>query len=242
MKTIRIAFLATALAMGAAPAQAGSSRAAKAVAAAIADPARPAADTARDAARKPAQMLKFAGVRPGMVVGELLPGGGYFSRLFAKAVGPRGKVFAFMPAAAPQRFVDQFKPVTDNPAYANVTLLLQSDFAPPQPVDLVWTSQNYHDLHNRGGSAEATNAAVFKALKPGGRYVIVDHVAAPGAGFQEKLHRIEPELIRAEVEKAGFVFDGEDVTLRRSDDDHSKPVFELHDQTDQVVYSFHKPR
>lgn len=242
MTTIRIALLATALALGAAPAQAGNSRAAKAVAAAVADAARPAADSARDTARKPMQMLKFAGVRPGMVVGELLPGGGYFSRIFAKAVGPRGKVFAYLPAAAPPRFAEMFKPVTDNPAYANVTLLLQPDFAPPEPIDLVWISQNYHDLHNRGGSAEATNAAVFKALKPGGRYVIVDHVAAPGAGFQEKLHRIEPAMIRAEVEKAGFVFDGEDTSLRRSDDDHSKPVFELHDQTDQIVYRFRKPR
>lgn len=244
MRIARSTAAAAALALLAAGATVDARTAASPIAAAIADAARPAEDTARDVARKPARMLAFSGVRPGMVVGELLPGGGYFTRLFARAVGPRGAVFAWMPAGAPPRFVDKFKPVSDNPAYRNVTLLLQDSFAPPRPVDVVWTSQNYHDLHLRGGTAEAANAAAFRALKPGGIYIVVDHVARAGSGTSDTdtLHRIDPETVKAEVARAGFVFDGEDSSVRNATDDHTRKVYDLHDHTDQFVFRFRKPR
>lgn len=212
-----------------------------AVASAIADPARPAEDKARDDARKPAAMLAFAQVRPGEKIGELLPGAGYFTRLFARAVGSRGMVYAWIPGAAPSRFVERFDPVAK--AYPNVRLVRGDVIAAPEKLDMVWTSQNYHDLFLHGGTADPTNVAVFAALKPGGLYVIVDHRGAAGTGTAEAgtLHRIDEAAVIAGVLKAGFVLDGEDMSLRRAEDDHTQPVFKLHDATDQMVLRFRKP-
>lgn len=213
-----------------------------AIADAVADPGRPAEDKVRDDLRKPAELLAFAGVRPGMKIGELLPGGGYFTRIFAHAVGPRGKVYAWLPAAVPEKYVTRFEPVPK--AYANVTLQRGNAFSAPEPLDLVWTSQNYHDLYLRGGTAASTNAAVFQALRPGGVYLIVDHRGNAGTGTSEAetLHRIEQARVISDVEKAGFVLAGESMVLRRADDDHTAKVFELHDRTDQFVLKFVKPR
>ena len=210
-------------------------------AAAIADAARPAEDKARDAARKPAEMLAFARIRPGLKIGELLPGTGYFTRIFAKAVGPRGVVYAWLPGEGPSRFVERFDPVTK--AYPNVKLVRGDVLTAPEKLDLVWTSQNYHDLFLRGGNADATDAAVFAALKPGGTYIVIDHRGAAGTGTSEAgtLHRIDEAAVIAGVLKAGFVLDDEDMSLRRADDDHTQPVFKLHDATDQMVLRFRKP-
>ncbi len=239
--------LATALAGGVAPhARAADAPPSAAVMAAVADPGRPEADRMRDDARKPAAMLAFAGVKPGSKVADLIPGGGYFTRLFAKAVGSDGKVYAFVPSAMPDRMAAGIDPVIKDPAYANVVLLRQpsAEFAPPESLDLVWTSQNYHDMHNNGGDPAALNAAIYKALKPGGVYVVADHAARPGKGVSDTatLHRIDPAVVKAEVTRAGFRFDGESAALRRGDDPHTAKVFELHDRTDQFVYRFKKPR
>lgn len=213
------------------------------IAAAVADAGRPEADTARDAARKPAEMLAFAGVKPGMVVVDLLPGAGYFTRLFSVAVGPKGKVYGWLPTGASEASQRRFDPIATNPAYANATLMPPGDLAPPLPVDLVWTSQNYHDLYLRNHATEALNAQAFKALKSGGTYIVLDHVARPGSGAADTqaLHRIDPELVKAEVIKAGFVFVGESNVLRRTGDDHSVRVYDLHDATDQFILKFRKP-
>lgn len=213
-----------------------------AITAAIADKARPAEDVSRDGARKPAEMLEFAGVRPGMKVGELLPGAGYFTRIFAKAVGPKGKVYTYLPAGAPARMVDRITPVTK--AYPNVVLAQSEGFAAPEPLDMVWTSQNYHDLHLRGGNALKINSEIFAALKPGGTYLVVDHRGNGGTGTSEvgTLHRIDEAAVISEVLKAGFVLDDENMSLRRASDDHTKKVFDLHDETDQMVLKFRKPR
>jgi predicted methyltransferase len=140
--------------------------AARAITAALANPARPETDKSRDAARKPGQLLAFARVHPGMKVGELLPGGGYFTRILSSAVGETGAVYSWIPESAPARMVDNFT-VTKDITYTNVSLVRGSSFSAPEKLDLVWTSQNYHDLHHHGGNAEATNAAAFAALKPG---------------------------------------------------------------------------
>jgi len=207
--------------------------------------ARPEADTNRDAARKPTEMLAFAGVKPGMKVADLLPGGGYFTRLFSAAVGPTGKVYAWMPTQFPERFAAALEPVLKDPDYGNVVVLRQdaAAFAPPESLDVVWTAQNYHDLHNNGGDPGPLNAAIFKALKPGGVYIVLDHAGNPGTGFSESatLHRIDPAVVKAEVTKAGFKFDGESPALRRTDDPRTGKVFELHDKTDQFAYRFKKP-
>ena len=195
-------------------------------------------------------MLEFAHLEPGEVVVELLPGGGYFTRLFAKAVGPQGTVYALIPEAqAKGDKPPAVNAIAADPAYANVKVVA-GDFARislPQKADLVWTSQNYHDLHLAGLNLDvgAVNRAIYDALKPGGLYVIVDHAAAPGTGLDvpDKLHRIDPAIVRREVEAAGFRFEGESQVLRNPADDHTKPVFDpaIRGRTDQFVYRFRKP-
>jgi predicted methyltransferase len=223
------------------------------VAAAVADRGRPADDVKRDALRKPAEMLAFAGVKPGMTVVDFLPGGGYFTRLFAKAVGPKGTVFAAYPPPRPP--ADPAKPppapavetLAADPAYANVRPVRTAaqGLALPAKADVFWTSQNYHDLHNIAGlDLTAFNKAVFDALKPGGVYVVLDHVAAPGdPEVTRTLHRIDPAVVRKEVEAAGFRFVGEDRALRNSTDNHTLKVFDpaIRGRTDQFIYKFKKP-
>ena len=141
---------------------------------------RPAADKARDADRKPAAMLTFAEVKPGQSIAELIPGQGYFTRLFSTAVGEKGKVYGVtFGDGAP------VKAIAATPGHANVSFIpyAANAFTVPAPVDLVWTSQNYHDVYNRDPNNAATlDKAVFAALKPGGIYIVLDHKALPGVG------------------------------------------------------------
>jgi predicted methyltransferase len=218
--------------------------------AAVNDPGRPAADKARDADRKPAESVAFSTVKPGDKVLELIAAGGYFTRILSKAVGPNGHVYATMPeafVAARPNSADAIKAIAADPAYRNVTLLVQPSGTPtaPEPVDVVWTSLNYHDLHNPGpfgaGDMAIFNKAVFDALKPGGVYLVIDHAAAKGSGFTQTgtVHRVDPEAAKAEILKAGFAFDGESKALSRPDDDYSARST---DKDDQFIYRFRKPR
>ena len=214
-----------------------------AIKAALADPARPETDKARDEFRKPAQLLAFARVHPGMKVGELLPGGGYFTRILSKSVGEKGSIYAWIPGDAITKGVTSFTALIKDPAYTNVSLVRGPAFSAPEKLDLVWTSQNYHDLHHNGGNAEATNHAAFDALKPGGLYFVTDHAARTGSGTSDTdaMHRIDPDYVKAEVEKAGFKFAGASKALAEPKDDHTQTVFKIHDHTDQFVFLFRKP-
>lgn len=224
------------------------------IAAAVADPHRPAADRERDALRKPAQVLAFAGVAPGESVADLLPGGGYFTRIFSKAVGPHGHVYAIVPAEIAKAFpksLATIRALAADPAYANVTVLVEpiDALSAPAPLGLVWTAQNYHDLHDPFmGPADLAkvNGAVFAALKPGGTYVVLDHAAEPGSGLRDTntLHRIDPAAVRAEVEAAGFVLAGSSDLLRNPADTHMQKVFDpsIRGRTDQFILKFRKPR
>jgi predicted methyltransferase len=150
--------------------------------AAVSDAGRPAEDKARDADRKPADMLAFAKVKPGETVIDYIPSKGYFTRLFSAAVGPKGAVYA----VTPQMLIDIFAKagkapppsVTGEPGRSNVhdTVASGGSLNVPVPVDLVWTSQNYHDIHIFAGAegAAGLNKAAFDALKPGGLYVVLD--------------------------------------------------------------------
>jgi len=217
------------------------------IAAAVADPGRPAADVARDAARKPAEMLAFAGLKPGDIVLEVLPGGGYFTRLISKTVGPSGHVYAGAPAGKMQ---EAAAAIAADPAYANVTVVgfdAAATNALP-PLDLIWTSQNYHDLHLTRVHQDpvAIDKLWFSKLKPGGVLIIIDHVALPGApvvATADTLHRIDPAAARSEVESAGFVFDGQSDALHNPADPHTANVFDpsIRGKTDQFAYKFRKP-
>ena len=209
---------------------------------AVADARRPDTDTVRDVLRKPAEMLVFAGVHPGEKIGEILPGGGYFTRLFSAAVGPGGHVYAIIAPANPQR-PPAVRALAADPSYANVTVIEGplGSFATPEPVDLVWTSQNYHDIAD--ANRAAVNAAAFAALKPGGIYVVLDHSAVPGSGPANSLHRMDEAVARAQIEAAGFVFVESSDVLRNPADDRGVTVFDgdTRGHTDQFILKYRKP-
>ena len=227
-----------------------------AITAAVADPSRPDSDRQRDANRKPVETLAFVGVKPGDQVAELLPGAGYFTRIFSKIVGPTGHVYALVPGPSPDAPADtpdlaavRIRALAAEPAYSNVTVVVEkfSELKVPVPVDLVWTSQNYHDLHNFPGlDVGVFNQLVFDALKPGGIYLILDHAAQPGSGTRDTatLHRIDAEAVKAEVLAAGFVFVGGSDVLHQAGDPHTVKVFDpsIRGRTDQFILKFRKPK
>jgi len=227
------------------------------IAAAVADPARPDKDTKLDDSRHPADMTAFARIKPGDTVMDVWPGGGYWTRIFSKAVGPSGKVYAYVPAEIAgfkSDPVGQAKAVAAEPGRGNVAVVSDALAAPPPAAfddafDVVWTFENYHDFHDsfmKGADVGAFNSAVFKLLKPGGYYVIVDHAAPAGSGLKntEDLHRIDPAALRAEVEQAGFVFDGQSAVLANPADPKTALVFDpsIRGRTDRFAFRFKKPK
>ena len=158
----------------------------KPIAAAVADPARPQADRDRDADRKPAECIAFAGLAPKQRIADLIPGGGYFTRIFSGVVGPKGQVFAVAPPKRPDAPPDRPEPsaavraIAADEHYKNVIVSVEkvAELKLPEKLDMVWTSQNYHDMHNVPNlDVGAFNKAIYDALKPGGLYVVLDHVA-----------------------------------------------------------------
>lgn len=228
---------------------AAGSVSASSISAAIADSGRPAEDTARDATRKPEAILNFAKVHEGDTVLEVIPGGGYFTRLLSKAVGPSGTVYAASPPI--QNMGAKAEAIAADPHYANVKAvpLDASTLGPDSPkVDLIFTAQNYHDMHLTRAHQDVPlfDKYLFGKLKSGGRLIVIDHIAADGAPVTEtadKLHRIDPTAVLREVEGAGFVFDGQSDVLRNPNDTHMTIVFDpaIRGKTDQFVFRFRKP-
>ncbi|RYY75402.1 MAG: methyltransferase [Gammaproteobacteria bacterium] len=271
------------------------------IAIAVADSNRPSSDTERDADRKPAAVIAFAGLKPGDKVADFMPGRGYFTKIFCNIVGDTGRVYAItLPRQTPKPAPDSAptpdspstpdsepratsssssKPATAPlaPACNNVIdinlkgfnkpapeLHSSSDdpgwvyeywssrpaaesFAAPEPLDMIWTSENYHDLHNKSLNTPdmlEVNKALFAALKPGGILIIEDHAAAPRSGTRdtERLHRIDPKQVKKEALAAGFKFVGGNNLLRNSQDPHTTKAHEMHDKTDRFLLKFRKPK
>jgi predicted methyltransferase len=213
---------------------------------AVADASRPADDRKLDALRKPAQVLAFAGVKPGQTVAEYLPGGGYYTRMLSDIVGPKGKIYALETSTWGKDNVANTKKALASLPNVTMDVTPLGRFKVPEKVDVFWTTDNYHDLHvPKYANVEmaAFNKAVFDALKTGGTYIIVDHAAASGAGAKDSptLHRIEKKTVIDEVTAAGFKLAGESDALHRTSDDHTKKVFDLHYNTDQFILKFRKP-
>ncbi len=205
---------------------------------------RPDADKARDADRKPAGMMAFAGIKAGSKVAELAPGGGYYTRLLSLAVGPKGRVYPYSgkPSPALEAWTKTHPNVVMQIGTAGGKLA-------PEAVDIVWTTLNYHDFKNNksdtGDAAASFNQTAFAALKPGGIYLVNDHEAAPGAGVAQTQshHRIESAAVISEVEAAGFKLDAHSDLLRHPGDVLTTPLRDsVRGKTNQFVLRFKKPK
>jgi predicted methyltransferase len=253
MKMMAILIAVVALVSGAHAVDNSSNSSAAAMA--VADSSRPDSDTTRDADRKPAETLVFAGIKSGDKVADYVADSGYFTRLFASVVGPTGHIYAVEPTGF-FKYPNFIKDVAELQGYAvthpNVTVTTAAALEGlkfPEKLDLFWISQNYHDLKDEfmgPVDTAAFNKAVYSALKPGGAYVILDHSAAPGApaNVTETLHRIESSIVRREVEAAGFKFDSESSILANPADPRTAKVFDkaIRGHTDQFILKFRKPK
>jgi len=201
------------------------------------------------------ELIRFAQVDKGSTVIDVYPGNGDWTRLFSDVVGPKGKVYSFVPAEVAHFKNDpvgSMRTLAKEPGRGNVEVASTDLVAMPEatrPADVLWLHLFYHDLHTvlmqaKGATAAHFNRAVHERLKPGGSYVIVDHAAGVGAGTSDaqSLHRIEPAFVRREVEAAGFVLDAETAMLANKDDPHSIKVFDpsIKGETDRFAYRFVK--
>jgi predicted methyltransferase len=223
-------------------------------AALLAAPDRDPDDRVLDAQRRPAELLAFAGVRPGMRVAELAAAGGYTTELLARAVGPEGRVYGQNSKFILERFAEgPWSQRLEKPALSNVERL-DRDFETPFPegvgdLDAVLIVLFYHDLVWFESDRASVNRAVLEALKPGGAYVVVDHSARPGDGVSQaqSRHRIEQSVVQSEVEAAGFVLDAAGDFLRNADDTRDwnaapRASGERRGQSDRFALRFVKPR
>jgi predicted methyltransferase len=222
------------------------------IAKALADPSRPAEQSARDAARHPGEVLALAGVKSGDTVVDFIMGGGYFTRILSGAVGPKGTVYAYQPA----EFIkfkakygeDQASTVAALPnAKALNGPMIGLDL--PDNLDVVITVQNYHDMHLKPfptDMAAKVDAEIFKSLKPGGVFLVVDHAATAGSGLTapDTLHRIDVEAVKKEVQAAGFKLEAESPLLANPADPRTASVFDpaMRGKTDQFILKFRKPK
>ena len=222
-----------------------------AIIASVADPGRPAKDTALDAARKPADILSFIRLHPGETIVDVFPGA-YWDRLFSKVVGPTGHVDMFLPleAAKAEHIPVLAEGASPLPNHPNVTAYSGpiNNFSIPKPADIIWIRQNYHDLYDPfmgPANVPVFNKAVFNALKPGGYFVVIDHSAPAGSGLADTntTHRIDGSAVKTDMAAAGFKFVGESNVLRNPADTRLDKVFapSIRGKTDQFIYLFQKP-
>jgi predicted methyltransferase len=221
--------------------------------AALADPGRKEQREAADDRRKPGSLIALAGVKPGHNVLDLIPGAGYWTRIFRKIVGSQGKVYAVWPQAYARTAtgnVQTLRQLSADKYYGNIVTLVEptTTLTAPEPLDVIWTAQNFHDYPDEfmgKGDPAALARDAFKLLKPGGTFMIVDHMAKPGRGLADTdtLHRIDPAAVRRIVEGVGFRFAGESEVLNNPADPLDIPVFDkaIRGRTSQFAYKFVKP-
>ena len=208
----------------------------------IASPIRTEQDRRTDASRHPAEFLPFTQVRPGMEVLDVSAGAGYTSQLLALAVGPTGKVWA----QSPQPGAALQKRLADHPQ-ANLVVVSRpfEDPVPPEAgkLDLITLVLNYHDISYLPVDRANMNARLFAALKPGGRFVVIDHSAIKGTGISagKTLHRIDEDVVLTEVRQAGFVLDAEGDFLRNRADPRDESSNQPKVPTDKFALRFVKP-
>jgi predicted methyltransferase len=223
---------------------------------AVANPARTAEARAMDESRKPAEVLAFLGLRPGMDAADLLTGSGYWAQIMAMIVGPEGSVTAFEPDQFYKAGEEKDKLDALIAASPGVTLSHYpfDKFAPTAGAyDFALINLSYHDLYwesARYGIPHTDPAAftrnLYAAMRPGAVVGVIDHVGPAGdtRAIVEKMHRIDPATVRADFERAGFKLEAQSDLLANPADDHTKLVFDpaIRGKTDRFLYKFRKPR
>lgn len=225
-------------------------------AAAVAAPGRTQAHRALDEVRRPAEMLAFAGLRRGDRVLDYFTGNGYYAELIAQAVGPEGSVLGWNSESFGRN--PEIRAALDAMAARNANASFISgpstalSFA-PNAYDVVMMHLVYHDAYWESArfglpriDPNTVTQAIYRTLRPGGTVLVIDHVANPGRDTRaevEATHRILPETIRADFERAGFVLEAESQLLRNPADDRSVNVFtpSIRGRTDRIAYRFRKP-
>lgn len=212
---------------------------------AVKSPDRPAADVARDADRKPAELLTLSGVKPGDHLVEFASFGQYFTHLLSSVVGPKGSVYMLDLPYTEKRAGEASRAFVA--AHPNSTYHVEdyNTAELPQNLDEVFMVLYYHDLGLNKVDTAKENARIFQALKPGGIFFVVDHNARPGSGREDtpKLHRIDPTVVQKEIEAAGFELVTRSNLLANPEDDHTWMIFTpgKRGTTDQTVWKFRKP-
>jgi predicted methyltransferase len=225
------------------------------IAAAVAAPDRNPDNVKLDAGRKPAEVLQFLGVKPGMHVLDLIGGNAYWAEVMAPVVGPKGHDTVWEPT---QFYSDKTKAsfgafAAKHPNVSIVVSPLESPELPKNYADVVILNENYHDLYadfSKRGIPQIEPRqwlkSLYAAVKPGGVVGVIDHVANPGdtRTTASTLHRIDPNTIKADFQSAGFVLAGSSGMLANKADDHTLKVFDpkVRGMTDRAVLKFRKPR
>ncbi len=210
---------------------------------------RPADAAKLDASRMPAEILAFEGLKPGMTAVDLLTGKGYYAELMARVVGPKATVVAYSPFAE-EGDVSGLKLLTAREP--NVKVVTDASVFAPAAYDFAMIHLNYHDFywesaeyHYPRVDPDKVLARLFAAMKPGGIVAIIDHVGPAGdtRALVEKLHRIDPAVVKADFARAGFKLEAESKLLANPADDHTKVVFDpaIRGHTDRMVFKFRKP-
>jgi predicted methyltransferase len=222
---------------------------------AVGHPDRTDADRARDAGRKPAAVLDFFGIEPGMAVLDMFSGGGYYTEILSRIVGPEGKVIAHSNKVYAQFVGEEATNRYANNRLPNVAIMMAENdelVLPDNEFDAVMMVLAYHDIYYVAPDSgwpkidgPALVSELFDALKAGGVLAVVDHYAAAGSPRESgnTLHRIDPQIVISELEAAGFVLEEKSDVLRNMDDDHSQNmgVPEIRGKTDRFVFRFRKP-
>lgn len=213
--------------------------------AALASPQRSAKERARDAARKPVQVMEFLGIKAGMTAVDIVAGAGWYDDVLSAAVGPTGTVYSQNPDFFKKRLGKELKARAKR--LGNVKLLFtknMTDFGLDGVADFAITALNTHDFYNSGGLKAGLDffKGAYKALKPGGILGVIDHVGIAGRN-NKKLHRIPIAVERKLITDSGFVIDAESNILRNPKDNHTKWVMDpsLHRDTDRMLFKAHKP-
>jgi predicted methyltransferase len=255
MRTLKFAAVAITLLIAPVAAQAAG-QPPVAVAAAVASPARSPDNVKLDESRKPVEVLQFFGLKRGMSVIDLFGGNQYWAEIMAPVVGPKGHVLVWEPS----QFYDADSKAkfagfaAKNPNVSIISTPFEAISLPANSADFVMLNLNYHDTYWTSEKYKIATQdpavflkTVYAAMKPGAVIGVIDHVANPNKDVRatvDKLHRIDPEVIKADFKRAGFVLEGSSDILRNPADDHSLLVFDpkIRGKTDRVIFKFRKPR